>query len=82
MTDLSQQNNYTTLQDIQARRSQLLEGIRKDGERMSVLKKELFGKNVAPRKGGRMSMSSMINTGAGVFDGLMLAWKLYRKFKK
>lgn len=83
MTDFSQQNgNYTTLQDIQARRSMLLAEIRKDGDRMSVLKKELFGKKQSQRKGNRMSMGSMVNMGAGVFDGLLLVWKLYRKFKK
>ena len=26
--------------------------------------------------------STVINTGAGVVDGLLLGWKLYRKFKK
>lgn len=82
MTELSQQNNYTTLQEIQARRSQLLDGIRKDGERMSMLKKELFRKDIVPRRGRRMSVSGLINAGAGVFDGLLLVWKLYRKFKK
>lgn len=83
MTDLSQQNpDYTTLQDIQARRNLLLAEIRKDGDRMSALKKELFGKGVTSRGSKRMSMSGMINTGAGIFDGLLLVWKLYRKFKK
>jgi hypothetical protein len=25
-------------------------------------------------------MADMLNTGAGIFDGAMLGWKLYRKY--
>jgi hypothetical protein len=29
-----------------------------------------------------MSVQGLMTTSAGVFDGLLLVWKLYRKFKK
>ena len=40
-----------------------------------------YGSGTA-RRGKKMSMQGLMTTSAGVFDGLLLVWKLYRKFKK
>ena len=77
------QHSYTTLRSIADRKSQLLKEIRKDSDQLTKLRRQLFEKPTAltsKRKGARMQ--GLMTTGAGVLDGLILVWKLYRKFKK
>ena len=75
---------YTTLRSIEERKLQLLKEIRKDNHQINKLRKQLFAKPTAltTRRGKKMSMQGLMTTSAGVFDGLLLVWKLYRKFKK
>ena len=75
---------YTTLRSIEERKMQLLKEIRKDNHQINKLRKQLFAKPTAltTRRGKKMSMQGLMTTSAGVFDGLLLVWKLYRKFKK
>ena len=74
---------YTTLRSIEERKLQLLKEIRKDSDKMNKLRKQLFTKPEAlTTRRGKLNMHELMSTGAGVFDGLLLAWKLYRKFKK
>lgn len=75
---------YTTLRSIEERKLQLLKEIRKDNQQINKLRKQLFAKPTAltTRRGRKMSMQGLMTTSAGVFDGLLLVWKLYRKFKK
>ena len=74
---------YTTLRSIEERKMQLLKEIRKDNHQINKLRKQLFAKPTAlTSRKNRMSVQGLMSTGAGVFDGLLLAWKLYRKFKK
>ena len=72
------QNKYKTLKAISERKRQLLTGIRADHAQMDKLWKDLTTKHEQPTKGLRMA--DMLNTGAGIFDGAMLGWKLYRKY--
>ena len=69
------QPSYTTLRSIADRKSQLLKEIRKDSDQLTK-PTALTSK----RKGARLQ--GLMTTGAGVLDGLILVWKLYRKFKK
>lgn len=74
---------YTTLRSIEERKMQLLKEIRKDNNQINKLRKQLFAKPTAlTSRKNRMSVQGLMSTGAGVFDGLLLAWKLYRKYKK
>ena len=74
---------YTTLRSIEERKKQLLKEIRKDNNQINKLRKQLVAKPTAlTSRKNRMSVQGLMSTGAGVFDGLLLAWKLYRKFKK
>ena len=68
--DAKRRETYRTLHEIRLRKEVVLSEIRRDNERMNILWKDLFRKP-KPQK-----------TGAGLADGFMLAWKLYRKFKK
>lgn len=74
---------YTTLRSIEERKAQLLKEIRKDNNQINKLRKQLFAKPTAlANRKSKMNVQSLMSTGAGVFDGLLLIWKLYRKFKK
>ncbi len=39
---------------------------------------DLFSKSASPSK----RITGLINTSAALFDGAILGWKLYRKFRK
>ena len=83
MTEETNTNLYTTLRSIEERNMQLRKEIRKDNDKINKLRKDLFAKPTAlTSKRGKLNVQGLMNTGAGVFDGLLLVWKLYRKFKK
>ncbi|MBR1469787.1 MAG: hypothetical protein IJ605_06745 [Prevotella sp.] len=82
-TGTSAGNVYRSLDEIRDRKDQLLDQIRKDDRQIKTLWGQLFAKPeplsaLSPSK----RISSLMTTGAGVFDGILLGWKLYRKFKK
>lgn len=72
---------YQSIADIQQRKELLLSELRKSNKEINILCKDLFTHKDSKKKKG-FSMSSVMNTGMGIFDGAMLAWKLYRKFKR
>lgn len=78
---MEKMENYNTLHEIRLRKELILSEIRRDNQQINVLWKELFRKPEQNRKKG-FTMASLMTTGAGLVDGFMLAWKLYRKFKK
>ena len=78
---MEKMDNYNTLHEIRLRKELILSEIRRDNQQINVLWKELFRKPEQNRKKG-FTMASLMITGAGLADGFMLAWKLYRKFKK
>ena len=71
-------SEYKTLKAISARKQQLLTGIRADNAKIGTLWKDLTTKHEQPTKG--LKMADILNTGAGIFDGAMLGWKIYRKY--
>ena len=75
--------SYRSLEEIRDRKDLLLQEIRRDDQQIKTLWGELFPKQqpmaaLTPSK----RISSLMATGAGVLDGILLGWKLYRKFKK
>lgn len=78
---MEKMENYNTLHEIRLRKELILSEIRRDNQQINVLWKELFRKPEQNREKG-FTMASLMTTGAGLADGFMLAWKLYRKFKK
>ena len=70
--------NYRNLNEIRLRKAQLLTAIAKDNNKMSKLWNDLFH---APKKPATPTkrLSGMLSTGAGILDGAILGWKLYRK---
>lgn len=81
--EIQETPSYRTLEEIRLRKSQLLVDITKDSNKVEKLWNNLFHK---PAQKGKKSpgkrMSSIVSTGASVVDGLILGWKLYRKFKR
>ena len=70
---------YRTLDDIRLRKAQLLTDITKDSNRIAGLWNELTHKP-KDKNSPTQRFSGVLSTGAGVLDGLVLSWKLYRMF--
>lgn len=75
---------YKSLEEIRLRKDTLLKEIRQDDKRIHQLWSSLFHKPEAlsAKTPPARRINSLLNTGAGLLDGLILGWKLYRKFKK
>lgn len=75
---------YNTIDEILSRKALLLKDIQKDSEKMDQQWHSLFHKPQGLTKNASPSqrISSFVNAGAGALDGILLVWKLYRKFKK
>lgn len=80
-TNQNQSTDYHTLTELRQRKAQLLEDIAKDDKRIKALWAQLFYR---PKTNDTPSqrITNMITTGGGILDGLILGWKLYRKFGK
>ena len=80
--DITTTPTYKSLEEIRTRKDSLKKEIRQDDKQIKGLWGDLFHK---PEAMGVMTPSKRItglmSTGAGVLDGLILGWKLYRKFK-
>ena len=84
MTDISEQIKYQSLVEIRLRKELLRKDIEADDAKIRTLWKSIFTKPDALSKKASPSkrMQSLFSIGAGAFDGALLAWKLYRKFKR
>lgn len=71
-----------TLEEIVMRKDMVRESLHNDDKKIKELWGSLFEApnlhSTVPTK----RLSGLMNVGAGVIDGAILAWKLYRKFKK
>lgn len=75
---------YHSIEEIRSRKALLLKDIQKDSERIDQQWHSLFKKPTSLTKGATPSqrLTGILNAGAGAIDGMLLVWKLYRKFKK
>lgn len=72
-----------TLAHIRARKEELRNGIQKDKTEIQKQWDTLFHQpeeTLLPSP--TQKVMKMMNTSAGIFDGLLLGWKLYRKYGK
>lgn len=69
--------NYKSLDDIRARKEALRQELQRDSLSMKTQWNSLFHKPEAKTPTRRMT--TLMTTGASVFDGLILAWKLYNR---
>ncbi len=70
---------YRSLDDIRLRKAQLRTDLTKDSNKIAGLWNELMHKP-KDKNTPTQRFSGTISTGASVLDGLILGWKLYRKF--
>lgn len=71
---------FGSMREIRQQREKVLSEIRKDSSEIGLLWKDLFHSHEPKRKG--ITIASVLSTGTGILDGFLLAWKLYRKFKR
>lgn len=72
-------NNIRSIRDIRLRKAQLLTELTKDTNKMQNLWSDLTSKptsTVTPTR----RLTAAVTNGANLVDGLILGWKLYRKF--
>jgi hypothetical protein len=74
---------YTSLEQIRDSKGLLQGDLRNSEKQIQQLWGQLFTKPeplsaLTPTK----RFSSLLSTGAGILDGVILGWKLYRKFKR
>lgn len=80
--DSTQQRTFCTLEEIERYKDEVRQSIHDDEKRIGKLWSDLFHKEDRhPPKTPVQRMINMVNIGSGVIDGLILGWKLYRKFK-
>lgn len=80
---MEQHKTYRTLEDIELRKDEIRAQLRKSDKQMKQQWHSLFQKpdplsSLSPTK----RMASLVSNSIGVFDAVLLTWKLYRKFKK
>lgn len=84
MEQFSNNIAYSSLNEIRLRKEILRKDIETDERKVKALwqslfvKPDAFSSTASPSK----RLSSMLTVGASAFDGALLAWKLYRKFKR
>jgi hypothetical protein len=78
------ESSYQSIEEIRLRKAALLKDIEADSARIEEKWHSLFKKPEALSKPSTPSqrISSIISTGTGMLDGILLVWKLYRKFKR
>lgn len=76
-------HTYQSLDDIKTQKNIIKKDIAANEKNISRLWNNLFRKDT-PKMAATPSyrISQIFTTGASVLDGLILGWKLYRRFKK
>ena len=77
-------SSYQSIEKIRLRKAALQKEIEADSAKIDEKWHSLFKKPEALSKSATPSqrISGIISSGAGVLDGILLVWKLYRKFKR
>ncbi len=71
-----------TLEEIVLRKELVLNELHNDDKKIQELWSSLFHVPDLSASTPAKRFTKFINIGAGALDGAILAWKLYRKFKK
>ncbi len=73
---------YRNLGDIKRQKELVLTKIRANNKEISFLCKGLVDEVRKPSKSRKSMLSSVMDSGIGVLDVALLAWKLYRRYKR
>ena len=75
---VEQPQNIQSLEDIAAYKDKLRKQIEHEEECIAGKWNELFHKE----EPAAQKLLRMVSLGSGMFDGMMLGWKLYRKYQE
>ena len=80
---VEQPQNIQSLEDIAAYKDKLRKQIEhEDEEKIASAWNELFHKEEPAPQNKAQKIARMLSLGTGVFDGVLLGWKLYRKYQE
>ncbi len=80
---MEDRNDYSSLSDIMRRKAQLKDSLTANERRIGSLWKTLFQQDKPKaNQSPSMRLANVISTSAGLLDGALLGWKLYRRFVK
>lgn len=79
---VEQPQNIQSLEDIAAYKDKLRKQIEHEEECIAGKWNELFHKEEPAPQGKAQKLLRMVSLGSGMFDGMMLGWKLYRKYQE
>ena len=71
---------YKSLEEIRFRKELLRRDLQESKAAVDTLFRSLFRKEEDETLSPTKRFAGMLTTGAGVIDGLLLGWKVYRKF--
>lgn len=73
---------FRSLEDILDYKEELRTRIHQDEEKIASAWNELFYKEEPAPQNKAQKIARMLSLGTGVFDGVLLGWKLYRKYQE
>lgn len=76
------ERQFASLTDIRAYKEELRKQIEKDEGCIADKWNELFHKEEDAPRNKAQRVARMFSLGSGVFDGVMLGWKLYRRYQE
>lgn len=74
--------NNMTLLTIRARKAELQKDIDKSSDAIKQQWKNLFHSKQLPAYSPTQRFLSIASSSAGIIDGALFGWKIYRKFKR
>lgn len=72
---------FRSLTDIREYKEELRKQIEHDESSIAAQWNDLFHKEEEVPQNRAQKLARMLSLGTGVFDGVMLGWKLYRKYQ-
>lgn len=75
-------DGYTSLLAIRARKAELQKDIDKRGDAIRVKWNNIFHTKEVPSYSPTKRFLSIASSSAGIIDGALFGWKIYRKFKR
>ena len=76
------ERQFRSLTDIREYKEELCKQIKQSESHIAESWNELFHKEEEIPKNKAQRLARMLSLGTGVFDGALLGWKLYRKYKE
>lgn len=76
------ERQFRSLNDIRLYKEELKKRIKRDEDHIAEKWDYLFHREEDAPQNKAQKFAKMLSLGSGVFDGMMLGWKLYRKYQE